>query len=156
MEIKIMSRQNAIAYSYTTMKPKCVIISIFTPNDFKPIFYEGKNNIVKDVLYLSFNDIEGDIVTGKGTIMFKEPKQEDFNGLKDFVDKYKNLDIIVHCDAGISRSSAVAIAIHRYLKKDESWIWDSKSYFPNRKVLELCMNELGINKLDDYYNDMFM
>lgn len=71
--------------------------------------------------------------------------------IKQFIDKNKDAvdKIIVHCHAGISRSSAVAMCVCRYLGLDDIWIWKS-SYYPNRWVLEVMNNtlELGFTEQD--------
>lgn len=49
-----------------------------------------------------------------------------------FMEKYQNSHFVVHCDAGISRSSATALAIaKRYAPKDYQKLLDLGIYFPN-------------------------
>lgn len=151
--IKIMNRLQAINYSYLKNNPDTAIVSISTPNDFKPSFYLNKDSTIKDVIYLRLNDIEEDIYIN-GRLRYKSATLDNLKGLKDFIDKNKHLDIIVHCDAGISRSSAIAIAIHRYLGLDDSWIWNSNEYYPNRLVLRLALEEFGINQTIDDFKEL--
>ena len=70
---------------------------------------------------------------------------DEAKAIVDFVERNKDKYIIVHCDAGISRSSAVAAAILKYYTGDDSRIFDSRRYSPNmwcyRKVLEAFYNE---------------
>lgn len=45
-------------------------------------------------------------------------------------------ELYVCCDAGESRSAAIAAAIHRWLGQSDSYIWESPKYHPN--VLCFC------------------
>lgn len=145
MKITVMSRQEAIAHSYKKDVNKYIIVSICCPDDTGPIFYTSfKPGDVryKGILRLWFNDIDRPYEN-------KEPKQEDFVGLKAFIDKFKNdseiEEIIVHCAAGISRSSAVAAAICQYLDLDElNIIWNNPNFVPNSLVYKLALKELGL------------
>lgn len=150
MNIKVMSRREAIMHSYKQEIPKCIIISINCLNDHSPTFYECTNpeyKRVMAVLRLNFNDIDRPYED-------LEPKQGDFVGLKAFIDTFKDNsdieDIIIHCAAGISRSSATAAAICRYLNLDEmNIIWKNTSYVPNKLVYKLALRELGIIVSDE-------
>lgn len=143
--IKVMSRNEAVAYSYRKDVPKYIIISISCLDDTAPIFYtypKGEHRC-EGVLKLWFNDIERDYGDSIA------PRQGDFAGLKAFIDTFKDNpeveDIIVHCAAGISRSSATAAAICKYLNLDElKIIWNNPHFVPNSLVYKLTLNELGI------------
>lgn len=139
MIISIKNIDEAINYSYSKLNKKIVIISITCLNDTLPNFNMDNDNIL-DILELHFNDIErpyGD---------YKIPKKEDFIGLKEFIDKNIDIvdEIVVHCHAGISRSSATASAICKYLNIDDSFIWDSFMYHPNSLVYRLALEEFGV------------
>lgn len=144
MIITIKSIDEAIAYSYSKLDRKIAIVSITCLDDDLPNFNDKNENIL-GILELHFNDIErqyGD---------YKIPVKEDFKELKGFIDKYKNKvdEIVVHCHAGISRSSATASAICKYLNIDDGFIWDSFMYHPNRLVLKLALEELGVSINDN-------
>lgn len=149
MEVKVMSRLKAIEHSIKSEIKKCIIISINSLDNDQTYFYY--NDKIIDILPLYFNDIE----RGYGKSL--APRQEDFTGLKEFIDKYKNEveEIIVHCAAGISRSSAVAAAICQYLNLDEeNTIWANHHYIPNRLVYRLAIKELELVWCEsqfDYY-----
>ena len=154
MIVTIKDMDSAINYSYSKLNKKIVIISITCLNDALPQFNIENENIL-DILELHFNDIEvqyGD---------YQIPKKEDFKYLKSFVDKYKNLveEIVVHCHAGISRSSATASAICRYLNIDDSFIWDSGLYYPNKLVFKLALENLLLEidncELKDLYEKLY-
>lgn len=141
MKITVMSRLQAIEHSIKSNIEKCIIISINSLNDEATYFYDNSN--IRAIFFLYFNDIERDYEKSIA------PRQKDFNGLKDFIDSFKDNDdikeIIIHCAAGISRSSAVAAAICQYLKIDEyKTIWSKPCYIPNILVYRLAINELGL------------
>ena len=141
MKITVMSRLEAIEHSIKSEINKCIIISINSLDNDKTYLY--KNDNILGIQYLYFNDIERDY---EGCIA---PKQKDFFGLKLFIDTFKDNEeleeIIVHCAAGISRSSAVAAAICKYLDIDElETIWNKSCYIPNTLVYKLAKQELGL------------
>ena len=93
-----------------------VIISIKTSWDKEcPKIYCDKKNNVQDILFLSFDDTED----------YRYGMQES-DGVKvaHFVDKYLDMVdvIIIHCDAGVSRSAGVLYAILKYYEGvDKKW-----------------------------------
>lgn len=152
MNIKVMSRQEALAYSYKQDVDNYIIVSISCPDETGPIFYTPsklKDIKRKGILRLWFNDIDRPYEN-------KEPKEEQFIGLKAFIDTFKDnpeiKDIIVHCAAGISRSSAVAAAICQYLGLNElDIIWSNYRYVPNTLVYKLALKELGLKWREEQF-----
>ena len=137
MEVLILSELQAIDKVKNLTVPTSVI-SITCPLDDLVIFEE--NNYLKDIFRLQFNDME---------VPFKDfdiPRQNDFDGLKDFVDNLNCELLIIHCYAGVSRSAGVAGAVCQYLGIDKN-IFDSKNYDPNLLVYKLACNELGIKPI---------
>jgi predicted protein tyrosine phosphatase len=67
-----------------------------------------------------------------------------------FIDRIKdNVDIlVVHCDAGVSRSGAVGVFACRYLKLDEKEFRRQNSVLPNMYVLQVLNEASG--QTDDY------
>lgn len=53
------------------------------------------------------------------------------------------------CDAGKSRSPAVAAAVLRYFGMDDSCIWSDPGYHPNMLVFDLLTQALGIPVSDE-------
>lgn len=141
MKITVMSKLQAIEHSIKSDIEKCIVISINSLDSDGTYFYD--NDKIKGIFFLYFNDIERDYEEAIA------PRQKNFNGLKNFIDKYKDdneiKEIIVHCAAGISRSSAVAAAICQYLNIDEyKTIWSKPCYIPNTLVYRLAINELEL------------
>ena len=56
---------------------------------------------------------------------------KDAERIVEFSKKYKDKLLIIHCDAGISRSSGIAAAILRHYTGDDAEIFDNYSYDPN-------------------------
>ncbi len=145
ISISILSRFRASEYCKNKHKTDSVIISISTPNvDYSDCIIEAnKENRVIDILPIEFMDADSpgnDDVYGNPTTIDDLMSDEDAKKIVEFVKKYKDKRILVHCDAGISRSSAVAAAILKHYTGDDSMIFDSRWYNPNRwvyrKVLE--------------------
>lgn len=136
MYINVFSRKNAIKFSHICTD-NIIIISISTPNDNTPVF--ANNPHIKDIFRMSFYDITYDVPE------YNAPKEHDFIGLKHFIDMHKNnIDgIIVHCDAGISRSAGCAMAIAEYINC-ENVVKNSHKFRPNYTVYDCTRKELGI------------
>ena len=149
MELKILSQKIAEDMSKILDK-KTSIISIVCPGENDAVFFDNKN--IDKILRLYFNDCISDIKM-QNTVL-KAPTQDDFKGLKNFVDNLSCDLLIVHCGAGVSRSAAVAAAINDYLNLDYN-IFENPNYSPNPTVYKCCQNELGIAKTKDFYKNLF-
>jgi len=145
--IEVLSRIKAIEYSYKKEIPDSIIISISEAYSKCPSF-DNKNEHIKDVLSLFFDDIIEE--EAKHFPDLTPMNMEHVKAIKSFLDKHKHTDytLIIHCYAGISRSSATAAACALYLGLSDDFIWDSYYYSPNEFVFTL-LNEglnLGITK----------
>ena len=125
---KILSRSSCERYCTQKHSKSSMIISIKSSWDQElPNIYISDKNKVKYILSLSFNDITKE----------DDPKfamqSEDGKKVAKFVnDHYNDVDmIIVHCDAGISRSAGVCAAIMRVKEGDDSPVFDSRVKHPN-------------------------
>ena len=58
MKFVVMSRRDAVQYSYVAHMETSVIISICDSYDLSPKFKRMNFNGIKDVLYLSFDDVQ--------------------------------------------------------------------------------------------------
>lgn len=150
MTVTVMSRAEAVRYCHKKHENESIIISISTPNMYygsSPVSVPG--NGVISVLRLVFAD--ADRPNGRdvyGTPVSESDLMTDQDALQiarflNILDKYPDADVIVHCDAGISRSSGVAAAILKYKTGNDFQIFKNNRYHPNmwcyRKTLEALM-----------------
>lgn len=154
MKITILCELAAIQYS-KEISNKSIFVSITCPNEDNVKF--AKNDNILDVINLKFNDLDEDYeING---VVLEKPSQEDMNGLKDFVDKYKDDvdEIVIHCGAGASRSPGLGKALIDYLNDDSiECNIDFEEYDGyNKRVCSLCKNEFGIGKDLDYFESIF-
>lgn len=125
IKIKVLSRKNAIKYSYRVKEP-CAIISVSDMYQEAPKFNRNPN--IKEIIYFFFEDDEESCRTDPRTII----QHSDAEKIVNFVKRNQNVnEIIVHCVAGISRSSGIAAAIMEYFEQDENEIFMNDKYFPN-------------------------
>jgi len=150
MEICVMSRSEAVKYCHKAHSTPAVIISISDPNMLyttRPFCSE--DNRVRSILPLSFCDADtpGKDVYGNDTSESDLMSTEDAQKVVRFVHRNSDKRIIVHCDAGISRSAGVGAAIAKEMLGDDAEFFDSGKYCPNmwcyRKTLSAFMNWTG-------------
>lgn len=134
MEITAMSRSKAIRYCQQKHNASAVIISISDPN----MVYETgpfctPENRVTAILPLSFCDADrpGKDVYGNDTDASGLMSDDDASRVASFVRQHMKERIIVHCDAGISRSAGVAAAIAKHFSGDDGEFFYSGQYRPN-------------------------
>jgi len=94
-----------------------------------------------DVLRLQFHDLD-QTYPSHAIILFDICMAHQ---IKDFVENYSgrdNLIVIIHCEAGISRSAAVAGALSKhFIGSDEKFF--KTPYYPNRFVYRILLNLLN-------------
>ncbi len=144
MNVSVMSRAGALTYCHKPHEEKVVMISISDPYgaySSKP-FKSRKNGVVA-ILPLSFADCDrpgSPDVYGRETAESDIMSEEDAEKIAEFLSRHKDCDVIVHCDAGISRSAGVAAAILLWATGHDEQIFNSYRYRPNmlcyRKTLE--------------------
>ena len=125
--VEVMSKQKMSKFMDKEHEGDYIVISIRAHDSNKldiPINTESR---IKDVVYFMFDDVtEGyeNVITSEIAL-----------SIRDFVNKHKDtedrLNLIVHCDAGKSRSAGVAGAIMKYLYNDDTPIFGSRQYYPN-------------------------
>lgn len=86
-------------------KRKAAVISIGDPGEDMPSFATDP----VDVLRLEFHDIPNSISIEDLDSTYRQVDWHDARKILEFEHRYRDHDIIVHCHAGQSRSSAVAI-----------------------------------------------
>jgi len=141
MKIKTMSRQEAEKYIPTK---KCIFISITTPHSLPAQI--KRNELVEGIFRVSFNDVDKqDETDAIKFIMFDDDMAK---AIIDFVVRYKDAveEIIVHCEAGQSRSVGCAGAIARCFYGDDKEFFENKT--PNmlvyRTILKVFHKEKSI------------
>jgi len=131
MKIKVLSRQ---AIEKFTSDENHIVISISDPNS-------EKVKIVSkplDILSLEFYDLDKDTgVFPYSQFMFTDTHA---NKILDFVSIYAvDVDlIVVHCEAGISRSAGVAGALSLIYNGTDEYYF--KHYLPNILVYRIILN----------------
>ncbi len=118
-----------------------VIVSIRTPGDPDEVKLPV-NDHTEDVLHLQFHDIDRVVVGYNDDIEPNMFQQTHAKQVREFFEKNKDVErFIVHCDAGLSRSPAVAAAISKlYVSEDDSYFF--KRYHPNTRVYRFIINEV--------------
>lgn len=140
MNIIVWDRETAIAEVRNLTAPAAVI-SISTVGDTAPIFNEPKG--VK-VFYTFFDDVE------EGDKFYHPISWKQAEDIRHFVYGLKNIDtLVVHCDAGVSRSAAVAAAIGKYLFNDDMFIFGRPRFCPNRTVYRKVLQSLFDRELEE-------
>lgn len=140
-DIKILGRAKAVKLSYTDFENTKAIISISDPFS-EPAKFNKNNRTVKNILYLSFYDIDEDTKSiFKG---FEPMTYDDAIKIADFVKNMKDKveSIWINCEVGVSRSAGVALAIAEYLNIDTTQILNSETYRPNKLCYELTKRAL--------------
>ncbi|MGL5710467.1 MAG: hypothetical protein ACRCW9_06480 [Cetobacterium sp.] len=153
MKMNIMMRINIYPKFYvekqTSLEKDKVLISILSPIE-TSLTKECKERYL-DVLELRFEDLPFDAskieeLKEEYTRVFNE---KDFELIKNFVSEYKNNSIDIHCAAGVSRSSAVALGIC-FIKEDKELLKDTilrhPFIYPNERIL--CFFRLLLNIVD--------
>ena len=151
--LDIMNRGTAIAYCKHEHISKTIMISISTSYiDYEEEPYIGNGNNIVDILRVSFVDADGvgdlDVYGNKAdeSMMFSD---EQASQIVEFVKAHEDCNIIVHCDAGISRSSAVAASILRFYSGNDDSIFNSRYYAPNMWVYYKMLKAFGIDYAAD-------
>lgn len=158
MQIKVTNRETAEVIKFDI---PYIVVSIYSTGS-EPANIPNHPNCL-DVLSIQFCDLAEDIFTEELT--YKAITEQDANRIWTFVDYYLAKDkspiveedlvtnipttelILIHCDAGVCRSPAVAAAISRiYTGKDKEWF--QKPYLPNMKVYNTMLKVKGLS--NDY------
>lgn len=100
--------------------------------DSNPVLF-AKNEQIKSILRLSFNDVDRD--------SFGAMNENDANSIVSFCAKWlPDTNLIVHCEAGVSRSAGVCAAILKRYEGSDMQIFGNAYYRPNmhcyREVLK--------------------
>ena len=81
------------------------------------------------VLFLQFDDVDAN------DKKYKPMRPDQAQRTVDFVKENLDAELcIVHCDAGVSRSAAVAAAIGKFINGDDMFIFGRPRFSPNTHV----------------------
>lgn len=124
MLIQSLSKRDAS--KYRSEKPT-LLISIQDGALQELPFKQRTNHITRkryvDCLFLYFDDINPNAIPGNPTMPFAFSDYDAItiiNFLKRHFDASDFEDIIIHCQAGVSRSHAVALFIAKFFAKDDA------------------------------------
>lgn len=122
----IQSLSKRAASKYKPERPT-LLISIQDGDKQELPFKQRTNHITRnryvDCLFLYFDDVEPDAIPGQPTMPFAFSDADAkaiINFLRRHYQAHDFSDIIVHCQAGVSRSHAVALFIAKYFAKDDA------------------------------------
>jgi len=128
-----------------------VIISITNPGSRPAVIKE--NEYTLDVLRLSFEDEEDTEKAGwdirrleaweKHFGPWRPFRKADAEAIRDLVTSCEPEAVIVHCEAGISRSAATAAALAKHYNGDDRVFWMMPRYNPNKLVYRVLLDVLG-------------
>jgi len=131
MKFWIMSKHEAGEFS---SYDKYAIIGVVSHYDAQPRLQKG----YVDALQLKFYDVDFE------TELFPAITTEDAVKIIEFVEKNKNRVefFVVHCNAGVSRSSGITAALSLIYNGDDTWVFSNPKYRPNmlvyRKILTVA------------------
>ena len=133
----VMSRKDASKYSFGSVDEKTIIVSITDVNSRDNTF--GKNPNIVGICRVKFDDVE----IGEQNCI----QQSDARKIIDFMERHKDINnVIVHCEAGISRSAGACAALMLIYTGSDMDIFTTARFSPNMTVYRTILNEYhGIN-----------
>ncbi len=134
MKFLVLSRTKAKEYSYKHQNFPFIIISITDIDSERVVF--NKSQQLKAVLRLNFDDVDNQITSAISP--------DDAKKIVAFVKSWINHIelIIVHCEAGMSRSSGVCAALMLWINGDDTPIFGNAFFRPNMLCYRTVLNEL--------------
>ena len=137
MKILVSNRQWITDFSTIPDLAPHIIISITDPGTLPAIIRPNFQN--KGTLRLEFEDIDAEEPEAM-TEAHAEAIAKFVNEHKDSVDM-----IVVHCEAGVSRSAGVAAAIGLVLNGDDKQFFTNPRFCPNMWCYRLVLDAFGFN-----------
>jgi predicted protein tyrosine phosphatase len=153
MKINVMYRSQCLAaylgcgpdFDVENIAEPTPIISISSTDDQIPLILKsGENKMVAHVEFLMFDDIDASELIGGSKPMSKNDAKRIVDAFLHYSDTVSQ--IIVHCDAGYSRSPAVAAALTKALGKSDDQYF-GHGYCPNMHVYNTVLKELASRRL---------
>jgi len=134
LNIQVMSRTEAVQFSHSAHHAIIAVISISDCDKDSPDLHNNPENGIVYQSKIHFDDVE----EGEYNCITNNEAMQI--ALFVFSIKDKADLLIVHCEAGVSRSAGVAAAIMKFIDDDDTPIFDSHDYGPNmtcyRKALK--------------------
>ena len=129
-----MSRSNAVKYSEAQHNETSAVISISDCDKDSPKLENNPNNGIVARRKVKFDDVE----RGADNCI----TEADALKIVSFVSETaKSQDrLIVHCEAGVSRSAGVAAAILKALTGDDKEVFNNPRYVPNMTCYRAVLN----------------
>ena len=149
MIVKCMARK-VLEKNINNFDVPTIIISIRSIGDTPPKkLYLHSNPQIKDFTTLAFDDVTA-YCQGYCPIDERQARK-----IAKFVMRYKDSveQIIVHCDAGISRSAGVAGAIAKYLNGNDDDFFVRGPYTPNMTCYHKVLFALYFMEMEEEDNN---
>ena len=149
MIVKCMARK-ILEKNINNFDVPTIIISIRSMGDMPPKkLFLHSNPQIKSFITLAFDD-----VTTYHENYYPITEQQA-RKIAKFVMRYKDSveQIIVHCDAGISRSAGVAAAIAKYLNGNDDYFFVRSPYTPNMTCYHKVLFALYIVETEEENNN---
>ena len=145
--IRIMSHAQFETYTREVDIPDFIAIVIFSKDKQTP--HINRNEHMIDLLLEQFEDADD----SEHGMCYSQAKQ-----IAGFVRKYEqsDVDIIVTCRYGQSRSAGVAAAITAYLEQDEMKIFENPNKMPNMHCYALICQALGIERTEAELRERYL
>ena len=142
-----MSHSQFETYARSDDVADFVAVVVYSRN--KDVPYTEDAPCMKDLLFEQFDDVD-DPDCGMST--------EQAENIVAFVRKHENdnVDIIVSCQYGQSRSAGIAAAIAAYLGQDEMKIFSNSNKMPNMRCYALVCQALGIERSEEEIRERFL
>lgn len=165
--VKVMSATDALASVWngglfrknTSQGSDYVIVSITDEKDLEkiPIRFHPAKNLV-GVLHLPFIDIPPSKIEPTKTVyeqyeldnnaFSKELAYSLIKFIDNYKEKYPNINVLVHCEAGVSRSQAIGAFLEVYLSQDYSNL-HTRLHDWNLEYFKICLEALLDVTIDD-------
>lgn len=158
--VKVMSATDALASVWngglfrknTSQGSDYVVVSITDEKDLEkiPIRFHPAKNLV-GVLHLPFIDIPPSQIEPTKTVyeqyeldnnaFSKELARSLIEFVDDYKEKYPSVNVLVHCEAGVSRSQAIGAFLEVYLSQDYSNLHE-RLHDWNLEYFKVCLEAL--------------
>ena len=165
--VKVMSATDALASVWngglfrknTSQGSDYVVVSITDEKDLEkiPIRFHPAKNLV-GVLHLPFIDIPPSMIDTTKTVyeqyeldnnaFSKELAYSLIKFIDNYKEKYPNINVLVHCEAGVSRSQAIGAFLEVYLSQDYSNL-HTRLHDWNLEYFKICLEALLDVTIDD-------